>query len=74
NKVRLLQKYVIIAWIIVALQILINIAGIILVLSMKNPFLEYCIGQDNAEDSCLSTYNVLIPIEIVQDSFVIIIS
>ncbi|CAG8605116.1 13946_t:CDS:2 [Ambispora leptoticha] len=74
NRIRLFQKYVIIAWIIALIQCSINIAEIIILVSRKNSYIQYCESINYTEDMCLSTYNILVPIEIAQDLFMIIIS
>ncbi|CAG8635133.1 3681_t:CDS:2, partial [Ambispora leptoticha] len=74
NKRRQLQNYVTIAWIIVVLQSFLKIANIVIVIAFKNSYMKYCKDQDYDEDTCMSSYNILLSVEIVQDLLAIIIS
>ncbi|CAG8530190.1 11087_t:CDS:2 [Ambispora leptoticha] len=71
---KITQTYVIIAWLIAARYIINSIAEIILLLSLKDSFLSYCDLDGYSEDTCLSTYNNVLLIAIIEDILIIIIS
>ncbi|CAG8550088.1 2987_t:CDS:2 [Ambispora leptoticha] len=75
RKIKLLNYYVIIAWIILAITIALGIASIIAVVALKQHFLDYCDnGGTYTLDDCNSVYNILLPSTIISAIIGIIVT